>query len=361
MGKLEAPKETLGARTRSSRSACSVSSPSLYKFAGAHPPGIIYIYSASATGPRERGGGRKGHHGPRNALLVRPDVSVDQRLQLLADPRQHAERAVGQRIRQRHRLRAHDLVVAALVVAPPHHALQALLLGGAEPPQEQPGHFEGIPEWGGGGGDEEVDVDADAAGRVGEPHEARDEGAPVAALRDVRAVAEGLHQLVEHGGGLGRREPGVFGGGGEAEAGERRRNDVEGSLGGGGGFGEQREELLDLEEGAGPAVDEDERDGIGARGAVVGEMHGQVFAGGGDRERELLEGGVQTGLGLAPVVVAGPEGLQGGEGLDGQTVGPAAALLVVDGGGHTAGADAVGDEGEKVVGDGDCEGSWDWK
>lgn len=204
-------------------------------------------------------------------------------------------------------------------------------------------------------------MDADAGFRMVDPDEARDHGAPVAALRDVGAVAEGQHKLVEHGGKLLGREPGVLGGGGEAEARERRRDDVERLVFRRGGLGEEREDVFDLEEGAGPAVDEEQWDRVLAGGAVVDEMKAQVFALGGDGERELLEGSVQTGLNCAPVVLAGPEFLQGGKGLDGQAVGPTAAFLVVERGRQTTGADTVIDEGEKVVGHGDSEGSGDWK
>lgn len=128
-----------------------------------------------------------------------------------------------------------------------------------------------------------------------------------------------------------------------------------------GGLGEEREDIFDLEEGAGPAVDEEQWDGVLTGGTVVDEMNAQVFALGRDGERELLEGGIQTGLDCAPVVLTGPEFLKGGKGLDGQAVGPAAAFLVVERGGQTAGTDAVVDEGEKIVGHGDSEGSGSWK
>lgn len=204
-------------------------------------------------------------------------------------------------------------------------------------------------------------MDADAGFRMVDPDEARDQGAPVAALRDVGAVAEGQHQLVEHGGDLLGRESGVLGGGGKAEAGEGRCDDVERLVFRRGGFGEEREDIFDLEEGAGPAVDEEQWDGVLTGRAVVDEMKTQVFALGGDGERELLESGIQTGLNRAPVVLTGPEFLQGGEGLDRQAVGPAAAFLVVERGRQTAGADAVIDKGEKVVGHGDSEGGGGWK
>ena len=57
--------------------------------------------------------------------------------------------------------------------------------------------------------------------------------------------------------------------GGEAEVWQRGCDDVEGGEGGICGLGEKREDFGGFEEGAGPAVEEEERDGIGSGRAGV--------------------------------------------------------------------------------------------
>lgn len=104
------------------------------------------IHLAASTPGHITSRGKGSYHSPGDALLIRPSVAVDQRLQLLSDPRQHPERTVDERERYGHRLRAHNLVVAALFLPPPHRALELLLLGLGEAAQHQPGYLERVPE-----------------------------------------------------------------------------------------------------------------------------------------------------------------------------------------------------------------------
>ncbi len=100
-----------------------------------------------------------------------------------------------------------------------------------------------------------------------------DDEAPVAALRDEFRVAEDVdHEDLEGGGGHDGTEAGFGGGVAGAVAGDAGDDDVEGLGGGEGRGGEGGDDLAGFEEGAGPALDEEEGDGGGGGGRVVGEV-----------------------------------------------------------------------------------------
>lgn len=71
---------------------------------------------------------------------------------------------------------------------------------------------------------------------------------------------------------FGGAEAGGFGRGGEAVAGEVGGDDVEGGLGGVGGVGEGEDDFFPLEAGGGPAVEEEDGDGVFAGAALVDEV-----------------------------------------------------------------------------------------
>src|SRR5262249_31967255 len=174
--------------------------------------------------------------------------------ELLDNPGGEPRRRIGEGVAEGLRLRPLDVSVAALAVGPLGAALdeRRFLRGGRVCRIAR--RLEGA-------GDE---VGMDAGEALGEkPAEAeRAAGPPIAALRREPLVAEPLHQpRPEPGDGEGvhprpARPPG------EAVAGERGHDEVEGILGiaaMGAGIGEERDDLPHLGEAAGPAMGEDER------------------------------------------------------------------------------------------------------
>ncbi|MCZ7566403.1 MAG: hypothetical protein M5U08_23525 [Burkholderiales bacterium] len=147
---------------------------------------------------------------------------------------------------------------------------------------------------------EQVEVDADrACGKlVAEPR--GDERAPVAALRREALVAENLrHQLGQNPGDLLHAEARLPGPERERVAGQRRRDHRErvGRIGTEPRrIGEHRDQLEELHDRAGPAVQEQERHRVRSAALLVDEMQ----VGAGDRNGELAQG-VQPRFLRAPV------------------------------------------------------------
>ena len=190
----------------------------------------------------------------------------------------------------------------------------------------------------------------DARGMLaGEP--GGDGGPPVAALDGEFFIAEGGHQLgPEAGHGLGAAARGGRAGG-EAEAGERGDDDVEGIgrvAAMGAGVGEKREDALHFKEGAGPAVTDEEGHGPGPLPFRVDEVDGQAV----DLQHELGEA-IEAGLDGAPVEPVPPMGGQVLQEGAGGAVRPGVVIdLVRPAGAGEAGAEVV----EVGLGDGDAEG-----
>lgn len=166
----------------------------------------------------------------------------------------------------------------------------------------------------GGVGEHEVEVGdvVDDAGRVVDDVGHGDGGAEVGAVQRVAVVAELRHEGGEEGGVFRGGEAGCEGRGGEAVPGEVGGDDVEGGLGGGGGVGEGVDDFLPFETGRGPAVEEEDGDGVFAVAAFVDEVEveggvaGVVSAGGGERGVEVGEVVVDGILDLEPVVLFCP-------------------------------------------------------
>ena len=140
---------------------------------------------------------------------------------------------------------------------------------------------------------------------IAKPQHARDGGAEVAAAGGELLVAEDLrHQLCPEVGGLAHLQAVDREGRGEAEAGQGGGDDVEGVLRVapvGGGVGQRPNDLLEVPEGPGPAVGEDEGGGVRSLAAFVDEVHGHAV----EVDLEVREG-VESRFGLAPVVVVAP-------------------------------------------------------
>ena len=73
------------------------------------------------------------------------------------------------------------------------------------------------------------------------------------------------------------------------------------------GIREGPQHMAELEDGAGPAVAEEQRSSVRLRGAEVDKVHGQGAAGAIQGDRELGPA-VEQGLATAPVVVRAPVG-----------------------------------------------------
>src|SRR4029453_17993467 len=126
---------------------------------------------------------------------------------------------------------------------------------------------------------------------------------------------------------------GLVGRAGEAVAGHGGDDQVEGVgrvAAVGGGVGERADDVQELHDRAGPAVGEEQRQGVGFGGADVEEVD-VLPVDGGDELGEPVE----PGLLLAPVVAVGPVGGQrfqvaarppAGPADPGQLVGPAGAV-----------------------------------
>jgi len=151
---------------------------------------------------------------------------------------------------------------------------------------------------------QEVQVDAEQPGGCLAAHRVGDGGALVAPLGHVPGVPEAVHQL-RPGAGDAAGVPAVFGRvGGEAVAGQRRHHQVERVLGGAavlGRVGERPDDPEHLDDRAGPAVRDDQRQRVLVPGPDVDEVDVQPV----DLGHELRQR-VQLRLAPAPVVVGGP-------------------------------------------------------
>ncbi len=126
-------------------------------------------------------------------------------------------------------------------------------------------------------------------------HDRGDEAAPVAALHAEALVAEHVrHQLRIDVGDVLNAEPLLPRLERQRVARQRRRDNRE-------MFGEQRDQLVELEHRSGPAVGDQQRHGVGLARRLVDEM--QVDAA--DRHRELPEA-VELGFPGAPVEACAP-------------------------------------------------------
>ena len=147
-------------------------------------------------------------------------------------------------------------------------------------------------------------MNAEQFGRRQHAHLLRDECTPIAALRDVARVAEALHQHSP-----GARDAGAIPTGGRRLARKtiaryRRDHDMEGirrATAMGGGIGERIDDLQLLDDRAGPAVRDDERQRVGVLRTDVDEMNIQpVDLGDEVRQR------AQSRLARTPVVFRSP-------------------------------------------------------
>ena len=267
-------------------------------------------------------------------------VAVAPGAELLRDPGGDTGGGVGLGDAEGLRLRALDVAVAGL-----------LRLEGAT--RGEPGLVR-LRGRIGGTGEGHVQVDAAQVAGVGGAQTRADDGAPVAALRAVALVAElGGHEVVERIRDAGGAPAPLAWLAAPAEAGDGGDDDVEG-VGGiaamGGGVGEGADEVEELEDGAGPAVRQDERVGIGAVAADVPEVDIDAV----DLAEELGPG-VERGLLGAPVVLVAPVVAKLANVGDVSAVVPAG----VGNGVVPAGAvEAIAEVVEDGVGDVDAEGSW---
>ncbi|KAF4509392.1 hypothetical protein G6O67_003568 [Ophiocordyceps sinensis] len=225
------------------------------------------VVDAQAGG--RAGGGEVIDGDPSQDLVVGPGVVVGPVVELLVDPGQQGDGRVGEGEAQGGGPGALLQRVSGALEEVVLGAGQAGALGGRVPAQGVPDADPERPEQGGPHG-EEVDVRGQAVLGVEKAYHAGDEEAPVASLGDcarkggettrpreqgtrltVSVVAERGHDLVEALGVL-REAEALFGDGlGEAEAGQRRGDDVE-RRAAVVGLGEPREDLDDFEEAAGP-------------------------------------------------------------------------------------------------------------
>nr|POE65110.1 hypothetical protein CFP56_34778 [Quercus suber] len=244
---------------------------------------------------------------PRADLVVGPGVVVGPVVQLLVQPGEQGDGAVGQRVAGRLRLGRLQRAVPGALGVEPGGALQALALARAVRPQRV---LEREPRVlrpaGRPAADVEVDVRSLARLRVQQRQRARDVEAPVAALRHVRVVPEAAHQPVRGFRVLVQGEAALRDALAEAEVRQRQHDDVEGRVGAAVAGGERAQDGRAFEEAAGPAVDEEQRDRVGHGGLLVEEVDvNRAEAGHVDGSGELGEG-VEVGLGLAPVVAVLP-------------------------------------------------------
>ena len=166
----------------------------------------------------------------------------------------------------------------------------------------------------GQGGDQEVEVDPGQPGGGLAAHGVGDRGADIAALGDIAAIAQAVHEGrpgVGDAGGV----PAEFGRlPGESVAGQRRQHQVKGVAGVaamGGGVGQGADGLQQLDHRARPAVGHDQRQRPRMRRPHMEEVDLDPV----DLGQELGQG-VQPGLDPSQVIVAGPvagQRLQGGQ------------------------------------------------
>jgi hypothetical protein len=151
-------------------------------------------------------------------------------------------------------------------------------------------------------------VDARQPGRRLDRHRVCDGGADVAALGDVTGVAEAAHQLCPRSRGADRVPAGLGRLTGEAVAGHGRHHEVEGVRGGAavrGRVGERADDPEHIDDRAGPAVGDDQRQRVLVPRLDVDEVDAKAVDLGGElRQRAQLR------LARAPVVTVAPVGHQ---------------------------------------------------
>ena len=133
-----------------------------------------------------------------------------------------------------------------------------------------------------------------------QPHVLRDEGAPVAALRHIAAVAEPGHELAPHAADLLRADAGLGRLAGEAVAGEGGGDEVE-SIAGVLRLREGIDDFVKLDDGAGPAVGNNEGQGVRMGAADMQEVNVDAVDGG-----DELRPAVEFRLPPAPIVLRRP-------------------------------------------------------
>ncbi len=149
---------------------------------------------------------------------------------------------------------------------------------------------------------------------------ARDRRAPVAALRAVAGVAQARHQHLPRVGDAPHIPPAFTCVPGKREPGDAGRDDVKGIRWIAAvrpGVGKRPDNVDELDDGAGPAVGQDQRQGVWLGRAHVQEVDGLAV----DRGLELREG-VEPRFPPAPVVPVTPVCGEVLGGLQGDTVVP---------------------------------------
>ena len=195
-------------------------------------------------------------------------------------------------------------------------------------------------------------VDAEDALGVAVAEGAGEHRAEIAATRREALVAEHVgHEPRPEVHGFARLEAVDPEGRGEAEAGKGGHDHIEG-VGGvaavSGGVGEGTDDLLEVPEGPGPAVREDEGHGVRALAALVNKVDRHAL------EVDLVVVvGVDAGFGLAPIELV-PPGVQ--ERFEVLAVHAEAPVVVGEVGGEAGAIEAAVEVGDVLVGDGDGEG-----
>lgn len=175
------------------------------------------------------------------------------------------------------------------------------------------------------GGHREVDPDEPA--RVVEAQEVGHGRSPVAAQGAEALVAQPAHQLRHGPGDTPRVPPSLGGRPGEAEAGQRGAHDVKGVRGIARSIDGAAERLDDVEHlghRAGPAVEDEQRQGVGTLGASVDEVDGLSFDDG-----DPVRPGIEPGLGGSPVESGGPVAAEVSEVVEVGAVVPSGARYLV--------------------------------
>src|SRR5690606_13857259 len=232
--------------------------------------------------------------------------------ELLDDPRGEAGRRIGETVGEGLGLGTLDPLVAGLFLEEVRELREVALLFFAL------GRRLRVAAHG-----EEVEVDAGEALGVLPAEDGGDEGAPVAALRAEAPVAEDVgHQLGEEVGDLDDAEALLSRREGKRVAGKRWRDDGE-------VLGEKRDQLVELEDRARPAVREEERHRVRLLRRRVDEV--QVDATQADLvlgegiELLLPISPIETGLPVGDNVLEVREARAGGPRLERRLVGPARA------------------------------------
>ena len=242
---------------------------------------VVRALVVDARGRGGAGGAEPVDAHPGADLVVGPGIAVGPVVQLLVDPRQQRGGRVCEGVADCLRLRRLLVAVAGAFVQEPGQAGEGVFLTlgvwregvlQGEARVLGPGRARAVVH---------VDVCGAASAGVENGHCARDEHAPVAALGDVLGVAQGEHELVARLGVLLKGEAFARRAAAEAVVGEGERDDVEGGRPVREGF----DDLGGFEEGARPAMDEEEGDCGRVGAAGVQEVDGQGL------EAGTLDGG----------------------------------------------------------------------